>query len=71
MEIIEKDNFNILQSNSGYLLKAKSDNYKPSYINENGEKVEEYKPYYFSKAFVPKNITLERAKELYEEVKEA
>lgn len=67
MKIIEKENFNILQANIGYLLRDKNDVYKPAYIDENGNKVEEYKPYYFYKAYVPKTLTLEEAERIYEE----
>lgn len=67
MKLIEKDNFNILQANLGYLLRAKNDVYQPSYIDENGEKIEEYKPSYSFKVYVPKTITLEEAEKMYEE----
>lgn len=68
MEIIKKEKVNILQAKEGYLLKEKTVAYKAAYIDEKGNEVEEHKPYYFFKAYVPKDLTLEKAKEMYEEI---
>lgn len=70
MKIIEKENFNILEANEKYALKSKNDIYTPAYIDKEGNEIEEHMPYYFKKAYVPKNITLEEAEKLYEEVLE-
>ena len=70
MEIIEKEKFNILLSNEGYVLRDVNDTYKPPYIDDDGNEIEEHIPYYFKKAYIPKNITLEEAKKLYVEILE-
>lgn len=71
MKIIEENNLNILLATEGYLLKAKDDVYKEAYEDEFGNQMREHIPYYFEKAFIPKTMTLEKAKEMYEEIKES
>lgn len=68
MKIIEESNMNLLVADDGYSLKEKKDIYKPSYYDNNGNYVEEYIPYLFKKAYIPKNMTLEMLQEKYEEI---
>lgn len=70
MKIIEKDNFNILEANEGYVLRDVNDKYKPPYIDDEGNEIEAHYPYLFKKAYVPKNIDLQIAKNLYVEIEE-
>ncbi len=69
MKIIEENNLDILLATEGYLLKSKDDVYKEAYEDEFGNQMREHIPYYFERGYIPKNITLEKAKEIYEEVK--
>lgn len=69
MRIIEEEKLNVLIPDNGYILKQKDDNYIPRSENEDGSVIEEYIPYYFDKAYVPKNMPLETLEEMYEEVK--
>ena len=71
MKIIEENNLRVLVSKEGYLLKAKEDVYQESYEDENGNTIREHIPYYFERAYIPESITLEKAKEMYEEIKES
>lgn len=69
MKIIEENNLKILLAKEGYLLKAKEDVYKEAYIDEFGNQIREHIPYFFEKGYIPESMTLEKAKEIYEEVK--
>ncbi len=69
MTLEKNEKLTILRASDGYNLKSKLDIYKPSYIDEEGNKIEEHIPYYFEMAYVPDSMTLDKAKELYEEVK--
>lgn len=68
MEIINTGKIAILKSLDGYMLKNKQDNYIPKSIDEEGNEIQEHIPYYFDKAYVPKSMTLDQAKEMYEEI---
>ena len=68
MKIIEENNLKVLIAEEGYLLKAKDDVYKESFVDEYGNQIREHIPYFFEKAYIPKNINLEKAKEIYEEI---
>ena len=70
MELIKDGKLNKLVADTNYLLKSKDDNYKPAYIDENGNKIDEYLPYSFKYAYVPDSITLEVAQEMYDELLE-
>ena len=70
MKIIQENNLFILISRDGYLLKSKEDVYVEAFIDENGNEMREHIPYLFKRAYVPKNMTIEMAKEIYEEVEE-
>lgn len=69
MTITEENNLRILIAEKGYLLKSKDDVYKEQYIDEFGNLMREHIPYYFEKAYVPESMTIEKVKEIYEEVK--
>lgn len=71
MKIIEEKGLKVLIAKEGYLLKAKDDVYKEAYEDEYGNLMREHVPYYFEKAYVPENVTIESAKEIYEEIKES
>lgn len=71
MEIIKKGNLYILQADEGYKLKSKEDVYTPKTIGENGEVIEAHIPYYFEKAYIPKNMTLEQVQNIYDEIIES
>lgn len=68
MKIIKEGKLNKLIADLNYLLKEKDDNYKPAYIDEEGNKVEEYFPCVFEYAYLPDSITLEIAKTMYDEL---
>lgn len=68
MKIIEESNMNLLIADDGYSLKEKIDIYKSSYYDNQGNYIEEYIPYLFKKAYIPKNMTLEMLQEKYEEI---
>lgn len=70
MEIIKEGNLTLLKASEGHKLKGINDNYIPKSIDENGNVTEEYIPYYFDKAYIPSNMTLETLSTLYEEVEE-
>lgn len=69
MKIIEENNLKVLVTTDGYLLKSKDDVYKEAYEDKFGNQIREHIPYFFEKAYIPKNMTLEKAKEIYEEIK--
>lgn len=69
MKLIEKDNFNILMAEENYKIHAKDDVYIEAHI-EDGEEVPEHFPYFFKTAYLPKTVSLEDAKEIYEEVED-
>lgn len=69
MTITEENNLRILIAEKSYLLKSKDDVYKEQYIDEFGNLMREHIPYCFERGYIPKNITLEKAKEIYEEIK--
>ena len=58
MQLIKTNNLTKLIAENGYVLKEKK------------VQVEEMEPYFFKVAYVPNGMTLDKAKELYEEVKE-
>lgn len=68
MEIIKQGNLTLLKAKEGYKLREIKDNYIPKSIDEEENVIEEYIPYYFDKAYVPNNMTLEKLEEMYEEV---
>jgi len=68
LKIIEENNLRVLISEDGCLLKAKDDIYKESFEDEYGNAIREHIPYYFEKAYIPESMTLENAKEIYEEI---
>lgn len=68
MKIIEENNWKILVSEEGYLLRQRDDEYKEGYIDGFGNQIREHVPYYFEKAYLPKNITIEDVKNIYEEI---
>lgn len=70
MKIIEEKDLKVLIAEKGYLLKSKDDEYKEAYIDELGNEIREHVPYYFEKAYLPKNITIEDVKNIYEEIEE-
>ncbi len=67
MKIIEENNLKVLVAEKGYFLKAKDDVYKEAYEDEFGNQMREHMPYFFEKGYIPKSMTLEKAKEIYEE----
>lgn len=69
MKIIEENNLKILIAAEGYFLKSREDVCKEAYIDEFGNQIREHIPYFFEKGYVPENMTLEKAKLIYEEVK--
>ena len=68
MKIIEESNMNLLVADDGYSFKEKTDIYRSSYYDNQGNYIEEYIPYLFKKAYIPKNMTLEMLQEKYEEI---
>lgn len=68
MEIIKEGKLNKLIATSGYLLKSKDDIYIKSYVDEDGNVIEEHLPYGFEYAYIPESITLETAQSLYDEL---
>jgi hypothetical protein len=71
MRLEKKDKFNILYADEGKHIRMTSDNYKEAYIDEEGNKVEEYFPNFFEKAYVPKKVNEDNMEILYiEEDKE-
>lgn len=68
MQIIKEGKLNKLIADTNYLLKAKDDNYKEAYIDEEGIQVEEHLPYGFEYAYLPDSITLEMAQSMYDEL---
>lgn len=71
MKIIEENNLKVLISKEGYLLKSREDVYKETYEDEFGNQIREHIPYFFEKAYIPESMTIEKAKEMYEEIKES
>lgn len=51
-------------------IKSKNDNYKETYTDENGNKVEEHFPTYSKVVYVPSLFTEEMMNNLYEEIDE-
>jgi len=70
VKIIKEVKLKVLIAEDEYLLKEKDDVYVEAFIDENGNEIREHIPYLFKKAYVPENMTIEEAKEIYEEVKE-
>ena len=58
----------MIVADKGKKIKAKNDNYKKEYIDEESNVIPEHIPYYSTTIFVPDNFTEEMMKELYEEV---
>lgn len=69
MKIIEENNLKILIAAEGYFLKSREDVYKEAYEDKFGNQMRDHIPYCFERGYIPKNITLEKAKEIYEEIK--
>lgn len=57
----------MLIAEEGKLLREVNDVYKESYIDENGNKIEEHMPYRTTTIFLPDSVTEEQAKEMYVE----
>ena len=57
----------MIVADKGKKIKAKNDNYKEEYIDEDGNVIPEHIPYYSTTIFVPDNFTEEMMTELYEE----
>lgn len=70
MKIIQENNLYILVPRDEFLLKAKDDIYQEAYVDENGNEIREHIPYTFKKAYIPKDMFLQEAKEIYEEIGE-
>lgn len=62
MTIIEKTLFNELHADPGYWLRAVNDVYLPA-----TEDMDEYFPYYFVLAYIPKTRTIEECQAMYVE----
>ena len=70
MKIIESEKFNKLVSNESYVSRDKNDTYKLTYVDDEGNEIPEHNSYLFKEAYVPKSLTIEEAKKLYDEVLE-
>ena len=57
----------MIVAEKGKKIREKSDIYIPESINENGEKIEEHKPFYSSTIFLADNIKDDEIENLYVE----
>ena len=67
MRIVKEDKFNKLYAEEGRHIRAINDEYKPAYTDENGNRIEEYFPNYFTEAYVPKFVNEENVDTMYVE----
>lgn len=65
MRLIENSNPKTIVADDGKQIREKRDVYVAEYIDENGNVIEEYTPYYTTKIFVPDDFTVEQMNELY------
>lgn len=57
----------MIVAEKGKHIRAKNDIYVEKHVDENGNLIEEYFPYYSTIVFVPNNFTEEQMNELYVE----
>ena len=57
----------MIVADEGKQIRAVNDVYTESYTDENGNLIEEHKPYYTTTVFVPDSFTEDQANELYVE----
>lgn len=67
MQLIIHTKPKMIISKEGYHIRDKNDVYIEKHIDENGEVIETYEPYYATVIFVPENFTEEMMNELYVE----
>ncbi len=68
MKIINENNLKVLIADEGKALKSKNDNYEEKHTDTNGNVIEEHFPYYFTKAYIPPTMTIDKATEQYDEL---
>ena len=69
MTIINGEKLNTLKADEGMHLRNVNDVYIPEHNDGQGNVVPEHFPYYFEEVYLPLQITLEKAQELYVEEK--
>lgn len=67
MKLIEEEKFNRLIADDDKHIRLANDVYKPAYIDDEGNEIEEYYPNYFTEAYVPKKVTEENMYDKYVE----
>ena len=67
MKLIKEERFNKLYAEEGKHIRAINDTYKPAYTDENGNKIDEYFPNYFTEAYIPKSVTVDNMSKMYVE----
>ena len=69
MTMINSEKLNTLKADEGMYLRNVNDVYVPEHNDEQGNVIPEHFPYYFEEVYLPLQITLEKAQELYVEEK--
>lgn len=67
MTLIKEEKFNKLLADEGKHIRVKNDVFVPAYYDKDGNWVEDYFPYYFIEAYVPKKVNEENMYESYVE----
>ena len=67
MKIIETEKLKKLEAEEGKQLRTIDDIYVPAHIDEEGNQVEEYFPYYTTLIYLPKSISNEEIEKMYVE----
>lgn len=68
MELIKENGLSKLIPSEGLVLKSKTDIYVKASTDDLGNTIPEHLPFYSSYVYLPESITLEMAKELYDEL---
>ena len=67
MKLIENGNLKKVIADENKHIRAINDVYKPAYIDEYGNEIEEHYPDYFTEAYVPPKVTEENLAKWYVE----
>ena len=65
MKIIETEKLKKLIADEGKQIREINDVYKEAYIDEKGNEIEEYLPYYTTLIYLPKSISNEEIEKMY------
>ena len=70
MTLIREEKYNRIVADEGKHIRVIDDVFEPAHYDEDGNWVEDYFPYYFIEAYVPKKVNEENMYDSYVEEKE-